>query len=181
MFLLPFVFIILEVLAFTTITHFYDFWDILFIYAAPSFLGIIIFSMLGRKLVATLQGGMRPGQLPSDQILNGAAMLVGSVLLIVPLATPRLLAIFLIVPGFRHFSIFIFKTYLFKNISKSAFTFVKFGGAGAGGPFGGGPRRAPSGFEFPRDDRPQERDAEVVNVTPIEITHTKIKPGSDSN
>ena len=165
MFILPFVFIILEVLAFTTMTHFYDFWDTFFIYTTPSFLGFILFSMLGRRLVSTLQGGLQVGQLPSDSILNGGAMLAGSVLLIVPLFTPRLIAVFLIVPGFRHLSIFIFKTYIFKKISKNAFTFVR-------GPFN-------RGFEHPRES-PMERDAEVVNITPIEITHTKIDPDSES-
>jgi len=156
MFFLPLFFIVLEVMAFTTFTHFYPFWDVFFFYVAPSLLGFIIFSMLGRRMVAVLQGGLQPGQLPSDRILHGAAMLVGSVLLLVPLFTPRVLAVLLLVPGLRHFSVFVFKTYIFQKISKNAFSFVRYAGQG--------PRQSPR----------HERDAEVVNVTPIEVTHTKI-------
>jgi UPF0716 protein FxsA len=155
MFFLPLPYIILEILAFTTWLHFYDFWDVFLIYIAPSFLGLMLFSMTGKSLMTSLQGGFQqqPGQLPGDGVLQKGAVLLGSLGLIIPLFFTRIVAVFLIVPGLRHLSIFVFKTYIFKRLSKNAFSFVK----------------------YERHGPRQERDAEVVNVTPIEITHTKIK------
>jgi UPF0716 family protein affecting phage T7 exclusion len=158
MFFIPLPFVILEFFTFTTFLHFYDFWDVFLAYLAPSFLGLVLFSTLGRNLMLALQRGLQSGQPPNNQLLHKGAMLVGSILLIVPLFYTRVAAIFLLLPGLRHLSVYTMKGFFLRKLAtKGSFSFGGFQ-----------PRRGFS--EEPRT----ERDAEVVNVTPIEITHTKI-------
>lgn len=166
MFFIPLPLVLIEILAFTTFVHFYNFWDVFLAYLLPSFAGAVLFSLTGRSIMMSLQGGLVQGQMPADRVLHRGAVLVGAILLIIPSFSSRVLAVFLIIPGLRHLAIFIFKTYLFQRLAKSRFSFVKFGGGG-----GGFQRGGPFPFE---PQPPQERDVEVVNVTPIEITHTKI-------
>lgn len=187
MFFIPLPLVLIEILIFTTFVHFFDFWDVFFAYLAPSFLGAVLFSLMGRSIMISLQGGFNQGQLPGNRVLHKGAILLGCVMLIVPMFLTRVLALILILPGFRHLAIFIFKTFIFKRLANSAF--VKFGngfpgGFSTGGGFPGGGgfgnqqqgpqyRRYQGPFPFEEEPR-QERDVEVVNVTPIEITHTKI-------
>jgi UPF0716 family protein affecting phage T7 exclusion len=165
MFFIPLPLVLIEVLIFSTFVHFYNFWDVFFCYLFPSFLGILLFSRMSKGLVQ--------GEMPADKMLHRGAFVIGSILLIIPLFLSRVLALFLILPIFRHASIFIFKTFLFKHLakylSKSQFSFVRFG-RGAGG-FGSRPQ-GPFPFE---QDASTEREAKVVDVTPLEITHTKIE------
>src|SRR5437868_11536220 len=135
---------LLEVLIFTTWVHFYDFWDVFLAYLAPSVLGFLLFSVIGRSLMFSLQADFQQGRLPGDRVLQRGAVLVGSILLIIPLFMTRVIALFLIIPGFRHLAVFVFKNYLFKRMPKASFSFQ----------YGPEPRH--------------ERDANVVNVTPIE-------------
>jgi len=166
-FFIPLPYFILEILIFTTWVHFYNFWDVFLIYMLPSLVGVLIFSVTGRKMLHSVQAGFQQGQLPADRVLHRGAILLGSLLLIVPLFLTRIIGLILVIPGPRHFGIFVFKAYIFKRISKSSFAFVNFGSQQAAGP----------GYE-----PPYERDAEVVDVTPIEITHTKAKgSGSEDN
>lgn len=193
MFFIPLPIVLVEILVFTTFVHFFDFWDVFFAYLAPSFLGAVLFSLTGRSMMMSLQSGMAQGQMPGDRVLHKGALLLGSILLIVPMFLSRVVAVFLILPILRHLSIFIFKTFIFKRLKNSPFSFVQFGGmpgAGAGGfgragGFGGGTGGAGGPFQdaryqryqgpFPFEDGPrQERDVDAVDVTPIEITHTKI-------
>jgi UPF0716 protein FxsA len=170
MFFIPLPIVLIEVLIFATFVHFYNFWDVFLCYLLPSFLGTVMFSLMGRSMMLSLQGGFSGGHMPGDKMLHRGAILVGSILLIIPMFLSRVLALLLILPIFRHISIFIFKTFIFKRLAKSQFSFIRFGG-GPGG-FGRGPQG--STFSFEQEVR-NERDAEVVDVTPIEITHTKIE------
>lgn len=187
MFFIPLPIVLIEILVFTTFVHFFDFWDVFFAYLAPSFLGAVLFSLTGRSMMMALQGGMAQGQMPADRVLHKGALLLGSILLIVPMFLTRVFAVFLILPIFRHLSIYIFKTFIFKRMKNSPFSFVQFGGGfpGGGGGFGGaqqGPRYQRYQGPFPFDEGPrQERDVDAVDVTPIEITHTKISDGTQKS
>jgi len=177
MFALPLPLVVLEVLIFSTFVHFYGFWDVFLAYFLPSVLGVLLLSFSGRNLVLSLQSSFSQGQLPSDNLLHRGAVLLGSLLLIIPMFTTRVFAVFLIVPLLRHLAVFIFKAFLFKRLAKSThFTFIRTGG---GGPFGfGGGFKTQSDFEkgfSATEERPREREAEVVDVTPIQITHSKIE------
>ena len=127
-----------------------------------------------------MKRGLTQGQLPADNVLHRGAVMLGSVFLMIPMFITRVFAVFLIVPLLRHLSIFIFKTFIFKRLAKSRFAFVRTGspfgfGGGFGGDFG---RRGPGPHEDIHQPR-QERDVEVVNIAPIEITDTKITEEKD--
>lgn len=177
MFFIPLPIVIVEVIAFTTFLHFYNFWDVFLAYLIPSFIGTVLFSLTGRSLMLSMQTGFAQGQLPGDRMLHRGATLLGSICLIIPMFTTRVLAVFLILPILRHLSVFVFKTFIFKRLVNSRFSFVRtggpFGGATNMGGFGGARTYSSGPFPF-EQEQPQERDAEVVNVTPLEITHTKI-------
>ncbi|MGZ3745889.1 MAG: FxsA family protein, partial [Pseudobdellovibrionaceae bacterium] len=146
MFFIPFPLVLIEILIFSTFVHFYNFWDVFLCYLLPSFLGVMLFSMMGRNMMMFLQGGLAPGEMPGDKMLHRGAILLGSILLIIPLFLTRVLALFLILPILRHLSIFIFKTFLFKRLAKSQFSFIRFG-RGAGN-FGG---RSQGPFPFEKE------------------------------
>lgn len=158
MFFIPLPLVLLEVLIFTSWVHFYNFWDVFLCYLFPSFIGAVIFSQMGRSLLISLQSGLAQGRLPGDKILHRGAILMGSILLIIPLFLSRILALFLILPILRHGMIFVFKTFIFKRLGRFRPMQTFQGGA-----------------EFRH-----ERDAEVVDVTPIEVTHTPGKSEDSS-
>lgn len=170
MFFIPLPIILLEVIAFTTFLHFFNFWDVFLAYLLPSFLGTVLFSLTGRSLLISMQAGFAQGQMPGDRVLHRGAILLGSILLIIPMFSTRVVAVFLVLPILRHLSVFIFKTFIFKRLAKSGFAFAR-----SGGPFAfGGIYRGGAGPGAEAQQARHERDAEVVNVIPIEITHTKI-------
>lgn len=179
--------VLIEILVFTTWTHFYEFWNVVFWYFAPSVLGALLLARSGQNMMGAFRGGFVPGQMPGNAFLHQASRVIGAIFLMIPLFLTRVLAVLLIVPGLRHLSIQFFKVYLFKRLSRSSFSFIKFGGPGAGGPFGGGgfggtgsrgPFGGAGGWE---PEERQERDATVVDITPLEITHgpSKRDPNSD--
>jgi UPF0716 family protein affecting phage T7 exclusion len=184
MFFLILPFFLAEILIFTTFTHFFDFWEVLPFYFLPSLLGAIILSRTGRGLVMALQKGTAAGQVPGKAVLHQVAKVVGAICLLIPFFLPRVFAIFLIVPGLRHLSVQLMKSYAQKKAAKGgSFSFVRFG-MGNGGPFrtsSGGPFGSTSGGPFGRqgpfghtsfEDIREERDATVVDITPLEITHS---------
>jgi UPF0716 protein FxsA len=190
MFFIPLPIVLIEILIFTTFVHFYNFWDVFFIYLIPSFAGAVLFSLTGRSMLMSLQGGMAQGQLPADRVLHKGAILLGSILLIVPTFLSRVLAVFLIVPLLRHISVYVFKNFIFKRMKNSPFSFVHFGGFPGGfpggTPGGGGFQRGPHYQHyqgpFPFEEEPrQERDVDAVDITPLEITHTKITDDSSDS
>lgn len=176
---LPLPYFLVEAAIFATWAHFYEFWDVVLAYIAPSFIGTVLFLLSGRSLLIGLQSQFTTGQLPDDRILHRGAILLGSLLLLPPLFIPRVVAILLILPVFRHISVLIFKTFLFKRMINNGFSFIRFSNGPAGGPFtfrggfGNSTSINPEDFGHQQQQR-QERDVEVVNVTPLEITHTRI-------
>jgi UPF0716 protein FxsA len=181
MFFLPLPFVLAEVLIFTTWTHFYDFWDVFFAYMIPSFLGALMLASFGRNLMVTMQTAMVPGQMPGNAVLHQAARLAGAIALMVPLFLTRVLAVFLILPGLRHLSILFFKKVLFKKLAQSGkFSFVNFGGAGFGGQGFGQQQRPPHSSDGMGSER-YERDATVVDITPIQVTHHQNKSSDKPN
>jgi UPF0716 protein FxsA len=169
MFFLPLPLVLAEILIFTTWVHFYDFWTVFLAYLAPSFLGALLLSQSGQHMARVLRNGVVPGQMPGNTLLHQGARFVGALCLIIPLFLTRVLAVFLIVPGLRHLSIRFFKAVLYQRLTKAGgFSFMKFGGGMPGGADGSQPGAA--GMP-PWNEAPQERDATVVDITPLEISH----------
>lgn len=162
---LPFPFVFCEVLLFMWFSSNYGFFQTLAAYWLPSVLGFLILSFQSRMALFNLQRQMLSGQKPEFQALNLAAKFLSGILIIVPFFSTRLVGLLLLFPGTRHLIILTFKTWILSKMQSGAFRVFRAGGfPGAGRGFPGG---RPSDFEGPR----VERDAEVIDVTPLEVEH----------
>lgn len=190
MFFLVLPFFLAEILIFTTWTHFFDFWEVLPFYFLPSLLGAILVARSGQTLMAAAKTGVAPGQMPGNALLHQGAKVIGAICLIIPFFLPRVLAVILLLPGLRHMAVAFSKTYMKKKMAKggSGFSFIRFGTGGAGGPFAGGFGgqgpfqrgpfgQGPFGGSGAFEEAREERDATVVDITPLEITHGPSKNG----
>ncbi len=184
MLMLPLPLFIAELLIFIMAVKSWGFLDSLGIYLMPSLLGFVILSLVKRTGFAQMQMSMMSGQKPEKSLLHSGAIFLGAILLIVPSFFTRVLAIILILPGLRHLMIWRFEKGLqnrMQNGVQGGFSFggpFGFGGGAGAGPAGGGftyyqYRSKPTGDGFDQES-PRERviDAEVLDVTPLEITHS---------
>lgn len=184
MLMLPLPLFIAELLIFIMAVKSWGFLDSLGIYLMPSLLGFVILSLVKRTGFAQMQMSMMSGQKPEKSLLHSGAIFLGAILLIVPSFFTRVLAIILILPGLRHLIIWRFEKGMQKRMQNGAqggFSFggpFGFGGGAGAGPAGGGftyyqYRSKPTGDDF-NQESPRERviDAEVLDVTPLEITHS---------
>lgn len=179
MFLIPFPLLIAEVFIFMMAIKHWGFLNTLGVYIFPSLLGIIIVSTVGRMAVMTLQSSLMRGQLPANKILHSGAVFLSGLLLLVPSFFTRLVAVILLLPGLRHLVIWRFKALMAKKVAQgSAKAFSGFG-------FGRGGANSSSGFryyefrndgsgfqeEFHEQREREVKDAEVLDVKPLEISH----------
>lgn len=194
---LPFPFIIAEVVIFFIGVNYWGFFNTLGLYLLPCLLGFLIVSTVGRMAIMTLQSTVTKGQLPANKILHSGAIFLSGILFLIPSFFTRILGLVLLLPGLRHLAVWRFKLFMAKQIKKGSANF-KFGGNGFGfgAGMGGAGRAGPQGFryyEFRNDgtgfqdvsehtqEHREEREiqAEVVDVTPLEITHEEKKPKED--
>ncbi len=191
MLMLPLPLFVAELLIFIMAVKSWGFLDTLGMYLMPSLLGFVILSLVKRVGFAQLQMSMMSGQKPEKSLLHSGAIFIGAILLIVPSFFTRVLAVILILPGLRHLMIWRFEKGLQKRMQSGAQ-----GGFSFGGPFGFGGGAAGSGGGFTyyqyrskntgegfAQDSAQERviDAEVLDVTPLEITHSEKSQDSSVN
>ncbi|WP_413558856.1 FxsA family protein [Bdellovibrio sp. HCB209] len=199
MFVLPLPWVIAEIVIFFTGVRFFGFFNTMLIYFLPCLLGFLIVNTVGRMAMMTLQSTVARGQLPASKLLHSGAIFISGLALLVPSFFTRVIALVLLLPGLRHLAVWRFKLYMAKkmasgsarvfNFGAGPFGFGGFGGMG-GGPMPGGPGAGPGGFQYyefrndgsgfreMNEDTPREReltDVEVLDVTPIEITHQEKK------
>lgn len=177
MFVIPLPFVITEIVIFVMAVKSWGFFSTLGLYLLPCLLGFFIVTTVGRVAVMTLQATVMKGQLPAGRILHSGAIFLSGLLFLIPSFFARVLALVLFLPGLRHLVVWRFKLFMAKKLAKGGGSFS----FGAGGPFGFG-TRASSGFryyEFRQEgqgmyEASQEREvreANVLDVTPLEITH----------
>lgn len=178
MFLIPFPLLIAEVFIFITAIKHWGFLNTLGVYLAPSLLGLIIVSFVGRMAIMTMQSSLMRGQLPTNKILHSGAVFLSGLFLLIPSFTTRLIAVVLLLPGLRHMAIWRFKAFMAKKVAQgSAKAFSGFGfGRGANSSSGFRYyefRSDGSGFREESQERQERevRDAEVLDVKPLEISH----------
>ncbi|MDG0815257.1 FxsA family protein [Bdellovibrio svalbardensis] len=193
--IIPFPFIIAEVVIFFLGVNQWGFFNTLGLYLLPCILGFIIVSTVGRMAIMTLQSTVTQGQLPANKILHSGAIFLSGIFFLIPSFFTRIIGVILLLPGLRHLAVWRFKLFMAKQIKKGAASF-NFGGNGFGfggmGGMGGMGRGGPQGFryyEFRNDGtgfqdvsevrEEREIQAEVVDVTPLEITHEEKKPKED--
>lgn len=192
MLLLPLPLFIAELLVFIMAVKQWGFFDTIGIYILPSLLGLILLSFTKRVGMAQFQMAMMMGQAPEKAMLHSGAVFLGAVMMVVPMFITRVFAVFLLLPGLRHLVIWKFTSSLKKRMQSGQ------AGAGFGGPFGfgGGMGEGPGGgFKYysyragsqgegfqEAEQAPRERviDAEVIDVDPLEISHTQKGSNSDS-
>lgn len=183
MLMIPFPFVIAELVIFILAVQKWGFLNTLGLYLLPCLLGFLIVATVGRLAMMNLQTSMMRGQLPANKILHSGAIFISGLLFLIPSFFARVAAVVLFLPGLRHFAIWRFKFYMAKKMAQGSARVFNFGGPfgfGAGMGTGGGPnssggfryyefRNNGTGFEEAREER--EINAEVLDVTPLEITH----------
>lgn len=183
MILVPFPFIIAELVIFILAVNHWGFLNTLGFYLLPCLLGFLIVATVGRLAMMSMQTSLMRGELPANRILNSGAIFIAGLLLLIPSFFARVGAVILLLPGLRHLALWKFKSTMKKKMAQGS------RGFGFGGPFGfgtgmgsntntgfryyefrgQGPTGRPGGFEEFREER--EINAEVLDVTPLEITH----------
>lgn len=141
----------------------YSFWEFFLYSLSSALLGLALMSILGRGVLISLQRDLTQGKMPAHNLLNKGLLFFGAFLIFLPGILNDVFAFLLIVPGPRHVLAWWFTRHLSQKIKTgSHFTFVHFGSAGMGG-----------GAQGPQFRT--ERDAEVVEIEPIEIEHSNRK------
>jgi UPF0716 protein FxsA len=138
-----------------------------------SFAGALIIRLLGTVTLTSLQKDLTGGQLPANQLLHRALVLIGGFFLFVPGILSDIFGILLILPGTRHLLAYYVKQSVKRGLFKGR---VFMGGFGKTGGFSRpGPQTHPQWEPAHR-----ERDAEVVDIEPLEITHKNLPPGGSN-
>ena len=192
---IPFPFFIAEIVIFWFAVDKWGFLNTLGIYLLPCLLGFIIVSSIGRVAMMTMQSTVMRGQLPGNKILHSGAIFLSGILFMVPSFFARVVAIILLLPGLRHLAIWRFKIFMAKKMASGSARVFNFGSGpfGFGTGMGGGPggmggmgnqgfryyefRNDGTGFHDVGEEREEREihDAEVFDVTPIEIAHEEKK------
>jgi len=159
-----------EIYVFYKFIEAYSFLDAVFLVAMSSILGITIMKLQGKATLMLFQQNLMQGQLPATQILHRALVVVGGLLFLVPGIISDVLGALCILPGSRHLLVWYLKVMFAKGMLRGR---VYFNGFGQGSTSSGGA----GGFSYTSSSSNfrTERDAQVVDVEPIEITHHKIK------
>lgn len=187
MILVPFPFIVAELVIFFLAVKHWGFLNTLGFYLLPCLLGFLIVATVGRLAIISLQTSLMKGELPANRILHSGAIFIAGLLLLIPSFFSRVAALVLLVPGLRHLALWKFKTTMRKKMTQGSSR-----GFGFGRSFGFGTGMGASGnsgfryYEFRSqgtsgkgdfEEVPEEReiDAEVLDVTPLEIIHKEKK------
>lgn len=168
MLMIPFPFIIAEIFIFFAAVQQWGFWNTLGIYFLPCILGYFIVTIMGQVTLITLQTTVMKGQLPASRLMNSGALFLSGILFLIPSFFSRFLGVVLFLPGLRHLAVWHFKKYLAKKIASGVRGF-QFGTGGAGFKYYEF-RNEGQGFKDVHQER-EVHEANVLDVTPLEITH----------
>lgn len=154
----------LEILAFSNLIEYWGWGNTILWVLGSGFLGTTIMASTGRSAIVDLQ--TRDGHgLPSTKVAHKALIFVGGFLIFLPGLLTDAIGIIFVLPGVRHLLILVAKTFLVKRLSQAAVRIFSMGKGGGGfvyKTYSSGPMR------------PQERDVNVVEVKPIEVTHQNV-------
>lgn len=142
-----------EIYAFYRFMEAYGFLNGVFLVLFSGFLGISILVFQGKAALMGLQNSLNQGKLPANEILHRALIMLGGLLLVVPGIISDVIGLLCILPISRHLLIGYFKMTLMKAMAQGRVGFFRFQQGQT------------------RQSHPQERDATVVDITPLEIIH----------
>lgn len=179
-----------EIYAFFSFAGAYGFLDALLAIILSGLVGSLIMRMQGKSTLALLQTEVLQGRIPGNQILHRATVFLGGLFLFFPGFISDLIGALCILPGTRHLIVMYMKSLLAKGVLRGRIFMGGFGMPGAGRPWGQHRQAGPSSgrgarhgqqwHEKTQDEPRVERDAQVIDVEPIEITHTPKKDDSQS-
>lgn len=112
---------VLEIYVFWLFVGAYGFLATFAAYWIPTFLGFYMISRGSIQAVQKLQMEINSGGQPAKASLAIALNFLGSLLLIFPFLSTRVMALFLLVPGFKHLIILFGEFWLIKKIFKSPY------------------------------------------------------------
>lgn len=180
---LPLPYLLAELALFAFFASRFGFGPTFLAYALPSVLGFVLLTFQSRSALFTLQSRLAQGDRPGLKVMSTGAKVLGAILLIVPLFSTRVVGVLLTLPGTRHLMIFLFQAWIFRRFAAG------FRGFGAGaGPGPGGFRGSFRTFHFDGQgfreagfeaEERVEREAQVVDVTPLEIEHSTPRSPDD--
>ncbi len=187
------IFPLAEIYAFTVFVQKTSFLEGLATLIISGFLGVFVMKLQGKAVIADFQSSISKGQLPSSNVLHRTLFIIGGFLLAVPGLISDFMGLLLILPGTRHLIVwyiqFMFARGLWKLSSKIKFNFGGFNTNGAQfGAFGAEAFRKAQEYQRQRNTHHQQKDfssessekeARVIDITPLEITHTDIKKNDD--
>ena len=138
----------------------YSFLDVLMFVISSSLIGMLIMKIQGRKVFLELQTALVQGKVPTNQDLHRGMIMLGGLMLFLPGIISDIFGTLLILPGTRHLLMGYVKWMMTKGLMR------------------GNIKVFSSGFGFSaqtsRRDVRDIRDAQIVDVTPIEISSQKI-------
>lgn len=165
----------LEIYAFYKFIEAYSFVDALLLVILSGFLGSMIIRLQGQATLGLLQTELAQGRIPKGQILHRALVMLGGFLLFLPGIISDILGVLCILPGSRHLIAWYLKTLIQRGAFRGRF-FTSGFGKGFGGSFSGsfGNPFGTSGVDLSEtSDLRVERDAQVIDIKPTEVTHSK--------
>jgi UPF0716 protein FxsA len=157
-----------EIYVFYKFIEAYSFADALFLVILSSLVGITIMKLQGKATLQLFQQNLMQGQLPATQILHRALVVVGGLLFLVPGIISDILGALCILPGSRHLLVWYLKAMFAKGMLRGRVYFNGFGRTSNSTGRAGG-------VSYTSSNSRTERDAQVVDIEPLEITHHKIK------
>lgn len=155
----------LEIYLLIRFAQIFSFWDVLFFVISTAGLGFLIMSMFGKALLMEAQRSFSGGRIPDRKVLHRVLIFFGGVLIFLPGVLSDIMGLLFILPGTRHLIVLYLRWYLSRAMARGTFQFFKADGGGFS--FGAG-FGMNSGFE-----RPQERDAQVIEIEALESQHIK--------
>ncbi|TCP53755.1 UPF0716 protein FxsA [Tumebacillus sp. BK434] len=115
----------LEIFTLIQVGHIIGGWLTFFLVIGMSGLGVYLLTVQGRYIMQQIRREMQMGQLPGDSLLNGACLLVGGTLLLIPGLLSDLIGMLLLLPGVRELPKSLIKLYLMKMMQKGNYVFYR--------------------------------------------------------
>lgn len=151
---LPFPILVFEIIAFWLFVDKFGFLDTLMAYFIPTLIGILLLSIIGKAAQLEIVAKIQRGQKPEKAMLGMLAQFIGAIALLPPFITARVVAIILLLPGMRHLALWATEKWLLSKFFNK---------------FSYGSNRPEWASRY--SDSTTERDAQVIDITPDQITH----------
>lgn len=184
----PLLFLLAEFIVFVVIAKWIGFGWALLAYFLPTFLAAFLLRRFSKGSVLEIQRQMSQQSQVGPTMLGLAIRLLGTVLLLIPFFSTRMLGLLLFLPGMNHLLFSLVQVWLLKKMKAGQFVFM--GGLGRQAGYPGGfqrgfernfDRSAGQGFghDSTRDTVIDVEAREVVDVQLIEDSNTNRRPQND--